>query len=130
MSKRVALIFRDLGAADAVAGIDHRTAENLREILDVIAPRLAPGENVLLETARYFNGYAKAYRRAKRKPEDTLFTSSRPDYDSSLLGCTVCGIYVAGSASPDLDAGHIAAHITGIGHIIRSEAEPRRKVSA
>lgn len=128
MSKRVALIFRDLGAADAVAGIDHRTAENLRETLSMVAAKFDQGDT--LDAVGPLNGYAKAYRRAKRKPEDTLFTSSRPDYDSSLLGCTVCGIYVAGSASPDLDAGHIAAHITGIGHIIRSEAEPRRKVSA
>lgn len=115
---RVKLVFRDLGAADAIAGVDHRYTENLGSILSDVAHRFADGVNIETLAIPALNAYARAYRNAKHHPERALFTTNGCTPDE--IDCRAC--------STAFPKARTATHVVNIGHLIRSEAEPRRKV--
>lgn len=118
---RVKIIFRDLAAADAIAGVDHRSADNLGSILADVVERFANGVNVDTIAVPVLNTYARAYRKTKHHPErEGIFTTNGCAADE--IDCRACT-----TAFP---RARTATHVVNIGHIIRSEAEPRRKVYA
>jgi hypothetical protein len=111
--KRATLFMRELGTADAAAGLPPRESEDLRAQLVVTIAMAAPGDRWQRYTSA-LNAYHPAHRRAKRNLVDGVEERGW----SGATGETVCA---ACSAVVDEDAASIANHVGSIAHLARAE---------
>ncbi len=110
--KRATLFMRELGAADAAAGLPPRESEEMRRLLIDFAARLGVGFAWTKMTCA-LNAYHPAHRRTLR--DDTEAWNIGPCF-RERIACVACHYEAVRR-----DAEGIAAHVGSIAHLARAE---------
>ncbi|MDB5042192.1 MAG: hypothetical protein JWN27_2918 [Candidatus Eremiobacteraeota bacterium] len=110
--KRATLFMRELGTADAAAGMPPRESEALKALLIDAITRLCGGQRWTLFVSS-LNAYHPAHRRAKRNLVDGVEERGWSGETGETV-CVACSVVVA-------DAASIANHVGSIAHLARAE---------